>query len=83
VSVEEEYDAARAEVVLDGEDGEEGWLATHGVEGWSLNTNAALFTLWNCMGLNLFFVFLSIMFSIGYERGGRHTVHGHVGYRES
>lgn len=31
ISVEEEYDAAGAEVVLD-EDGE-GWLATHGVQG--------------------------------------------------
>jgi ubiquitin-like-conjugating enzyme ATG3 len=33
VSLEEEYDAAGAEVVLgDDEDGE-GWLATHGVQG--------------------------------------------------
>uniref|UniRef100_A0ACD5TIF1 Uncharacterized protein n=1 Tax=Avena sativa TaxID=4498 RepID=A0ACD5TIF1_AVESA len=32
VSVEEEYDAARAEVVLDDDEGGEGWLATHGVE---------------------------------------------------
>jgi hypothetical protein len=36
VSLEEEYDAAGAEVVLDdGEDGE-GWLATHGVQGLCL-----------------------------------------------
>lgn len=32
VSVEEEYDAARAEVVLDDDEGGEGWLATHGVQ---------------------------------------------------
>ena len=44
VSVEEEYDAARAEVVLDDDEG--GWLATHGVQGSSLNANAALSTLW-------------------------------------
>jgi len=31
ISVEEEYDAAGAEVVLD--DDEDGWLATHGVQG--------------------------------------------------
>ncbi|XP_047093857.1 autophagy-related protein 3-like [Lolium rigidum] len=35
VSIEEEYDAARAEVVLDDDDGDEGWLATHGVEASS------------------------------------------------
>lgn len=33
VSVEEEYDAAGAEVVLDDDDDGEGWLATHGVHG--------------------------------------------------
>lgn len=34
ISVEEEYDAAGAEVVLDDDDGDgEGWLATHGVQG--------------------------------------------------
>ncbi|CAL4923816.1 unnamed protein product [Urochloa decumbens] len=32
ISVEEEYDAAGAEVVLDGDDDGEGWLATHGVQ---------------------------------------------------
>ncbi|CAN6305879.1 unnamed protein product [Urochloa humidicola] len=32
ISVEEEYDAAGAEVVLDGDDDSEGWLATHGVQ---------------------------------------------------
>lgn len=34
ISVEEEYDAAGAEVVLgDDDDDGEGWLATHGVQG--------------------------------------------------
>jgi ubiquitin-like-conjugating enzyme ATG3 len=33
ISLEEEYDAAGAEVVLDDDDDGEGWLATHGVQG--------------------------------------------------
>ena len=33
VAVEEEYDAAGAEVVLDDDEDGEGWLATHGLQG--------------------------------------------------
>jgi ubiquitin-like-conjugating enzyme ATG3 len=33
VSLEEEYAAASAEVVLDDDEDGEGWLATHGVQG--------------------------------------------------
>jgi len=33
IKVEEEYDAAGAELVLDDDEDGEGWLATHGVQG--------------------------------------------------
>ncbi|RCV43808.1 hypothetical protein SEVIR_9G329400v4 [Setaria viridis] len=37
ISLEEEYDAAGAEVVLDDDDDGEGWLATHGVQASKTN----------------------------------------------
>jgi len=43
ISVEEEYDAAGAEVVLDDDEDGEGWLATHGVQG-NILISAALFS---------------------------------------